>query len=143
MAGMAQGSTARRRGALAEINVTPLVDVMLVLLIISMVATPMLQRSINLELPATETASEIQEARFVVSVDREGRIRINERPVHAELLHERMKSLALSDPTETVFLRADKLLPYGEVLLVMDKIRSAGITRVALVTVPLETAAEH
>ena len=140
MAGMAQGSSGRRRGAMAEINVTPLVDVMLVLLIISMVAAPMLQRSINLELPATETASAIQEARFVVSVDREGHIRINERPVHAELLHERMKSLALSDPTETVFLRADKLLPYGEILLVMDKIRSAGITRVALVTVPLETA---
>ena len=143
MAGMVQTSTRRARPALAEINVTPLVDVMLVLLIISMVAAPMLQRSINLELPATETASEIQEARFVVSVDREGRIRINERPVHSELLHERMKSLALSDPTETVFLRADKLLPYGEILLVMDKIRSAGITRVALVTVPLETAAER
>jgi biopolymer transport protein TolR len=142
MAGMAQGSSGRGRGSMAEINVTPLVDVMLVLLIISMVAAPMLQRSVNLELPAMETASEIQEARFVVSVDREGRIRINERPVHSELLHERMKSLALSDPTETVFLRADKLLPYGEILLVMDMIRTAGITRVALVTVPLETA-EH
>jgi biopolymer transport protein ExbD len=136
--GAAVGSTRTGRRPLAEINVTPLVDVMLVLLIISMVAAPMLQRSINLELPATATATEIQEARWVVAVDREGRIRINDRPVHPELLQERMKGLAERDPGETVFLRADKLLPYGEVLLVMDTIRQAGITRVALVTVPLD-----
>jgi biopolymer transport protein ExbD len=133
------GGSGRGRRSLAEINVTPLVDVMLVLLIISMVAAPMLQRGINLELPATESASEIQEARISVSVDRDGRIRINDRPVHADLLHERMKALALASPEETVFLRADRLLPYGEVLLVMDKIRTAGVTRISLVTVPLES----
>ena len=132
------GSAGGRRPTLAEINVTPLVDVMLVLLIISMVAAPMLQRGIRLELPATESATEIQEARIVVSLDREGRIRINDRPVHPELLHERMKGLAAARPGEAVFLRADKLLPYGEVLLVMDRIRKAGITRVALVTVPMQ-----
>jgi len=123
---------------MAEINVTPLVDVMLVLLIISMVAAPMLERGINLELPATESASEIAEARFVVSLDRDARIRINDRPVHVDLLVERMRALAESDPRETVFLRADRLLPYGEVLRVMDQIRVAGITRISLVTVPLE-----
>jgi biopolymer transport protein ExbD len=132
------GGGRRPRTALAEINVTPLVDVMLVLLIISMVAAPMLQRGINLELPATETATNIEEARVVVSVNRDGRIRINERPVHPELLQQQMRNLAQTRPDETVFLRADKLLPYGEVLLVMDKIRTAGITRVSLVTVPLE-----
>jgi biopolymer transport protein ExbD len=133
------GGSGRTRRSLAEINVTPLVDVMLVLLIISMVAAPMLQRGINLELPSTESASEIQEARISVSVDRDGRIRINDRPVHADLLHERMKAVATSSPEETVFLRADRLLPYGEVLLVMDKIRTAGVTRISLVTVPLES----
>jgi biopolymer transport protein TolR len=111
---------------------------MLVLLIISMVAAPMLQRGIKLELPATQSATEIEEARVVVSLDREGRIRINDRPVHPELLHERMKGFAAARPSEPVFLRADKLLPYGEVLLVMDKIRTAGVTRVVLVTVPLD-----
>ena len=135
----AGGSRGRRQTALAEINVTPLVDVMLVLLIISMVAAPMLQRGIHLELPTTETASEIQEARVVVSVDRNGRIRINDRPVHPELLTERMKTLSATRPDETVFLRADKLLPYGEVLTVMDTIRKAGVSRIALVTVPLES----
>jgi biopolymer transport protein ExbD/biopolymer transport protein TolR len=143
MGAQVSGSTRGRRPALAEINVTPMVDVMLVLLIISMVAAPMLQRGINLQPPATESASEIREARVSVSVDREGRIRINDRPVHPELLHERMKSLARTNPEETVFLRADKLLPYGEVLLVMDKIRTAGVTRIALVTVPLERDGER
>ena len=138
MAAQLGGGGSRRQRQMAEINVTPLVDVMLVLLIISMVAAPMLQRGIKLELPATKSASEIAEARVVVSVDRNGRIRINDHPVHPDLLHERMKNLAAASPGETVFLRADKLLPYGEVLLVMDKIRTAGVTRVSLVTVPLE-----
>ena len=132
------GTRGRRQSSLAEINVTPLVDVMLVLLIISMVAAPMLQRGIHLELPATETATEIEEAHVVVSVDREARIRINDRLIHAELLLGKMQELAAARPDETVFLRADKGLPYGEVLGVMDKIRKAGIVRISLVTVPLE-----
>ena len=131
------------RRTLAEINVTPLVDVMLVLLIISMVASPMLERGIKLDLPATETAVEMDEARVVVSLDRDGRIRINDRPVHPDLLGQQMKALATTRPQETVYLRADKLLPYGEVLLVMDRIRKAGVTRVALVTVPIESPGER
>ena len=134
----ASGSRGRRQSSLAEINVTPLVDVMLVLLIISMLAAPMLQRGVHLELPAMETATEIQEAKVVVSVDREARIRINDRPVHPDLLLERMQTLAAARPDETVFLRADKLLPYGEVLSVMDTIRKSGIFNISLVTVPLE-----
>ena len=126
------------RRTLAEINVTPLVDVMLVLLIISMVASPMLERGIKLDLPATETATEIEEPRVIVAVDRNGRIQINDRPVRSDLLTQQMKTLAMTRPDETVFLRADRFLAYGEVLLVMDKIRRAGVTRVALVTVPLE-----
>ncbi len=133
--GRGRGSRHRPMG---EINIAPLVDVMLVLLIISMLATPMLERGIRLELPATETATEIQESRVVVSLDREGRIRINDDPVHPDLLEQRMRALAERAPKETVFLRADRLIPYGEVLLVMDRIRKAGVTRVALVTVPLE-----
>lgn len=137
------GGLRGQRAALAEINVTPLVDVMLVLLIISMLAAPMLQRGINLELPATRNAAEIEEARVVVSVDRDGRIRLNDQPVHPSLLFDRMQALAQSNPEETVFLRADKLLPYGEVLLVMDSIRTAGISRVSLVTVPIEILEER
>ena len=131
------GGRSTRHRALAEINITPLVDVMLVLLIISMLAAPMLQKGIPLELPATETAQDIRDPRTVVSVDRDGRLRINDQPVHMDLLERRMKALGAGSPNETVFLRADRLLPYGEVLLVMDHIRKAGVTRIALVTVPL------
>jgi biopolymer transport protein ExbD len=126
---------------LAEINITPLVDVMLVLLIISMLAAPMLQKGIPLDLPAAETAQDIRESRTVVSLDRDGRLRLNDQPVHPDLLERRMKALASGSPGETVFLRADKLIPYGEVLLVMDRIRKAGVTRIALVTVPLSGGA--
>lgn len=136
---VSNGNGPKRRGRqMAEINVTPLVDVMLVLLIISMVAAPMLQRGIHLDLPATETASEIVEARVVVSLDREGRIRVNEKPVHEELFEERMRALATARPGETVFLQADRLQYYGEVLRLMDTLRKAGITKISLVTVPLE-----
>ena len=137
---MAASTVRRGRGrrAMSEINVTPFVDVMLVLLIISMVAAPMLESGINLELPEAVTGEAIDDARTVVSLDREGKIRVNNKPVFPDLLENQMRQIATSRPSETVFLRADKLLPYGEVLIVMDMIRSAGVTRVSLVTVPLE-----
>ena len=139
--GDVSGRNGRHR-ALADINITPLVDVMLVLLIISMLAAPMLQKGIPLELPATETAQDIQDPRTVVSLDRDGRLRINDQPVHMDLLERRMKALGAGSPQETVFLRADRLIPYGEVLLVMDHIRKAGVTRIALVTVPIASGTE-
>ena len=127
---------------MSEINVTPLVDVMLVLLIISMVAAPMLERGINLELPETANAGEIGEARVVVSLDRDGRIRYNNRRITEEILIEQMEGIAASTPNETVYLRADKLLPYGEVLRIMDNIRTAGVTTVSLVTIQLDIPGE-
>jgi biopolymer transport protein TolR len=130
------GGRSGRHRAMAEINITPLVDVMLVLLIISMLAAPMLQKGIPLDLPETETSKDITDPRTVVSVDRDGRLRLNDQPVHQDLLVTRMKALASGSPGDTVFLRADKLMPYGEVLHIMDLIRKAGVTRVALVTVP-------
>ncbi len=136
------GRGSRRPRQLAEINVTPMVDVMLVLLIIFMVAAPALQRGIRLELPETVNAQEIERSRWVVSIDRENRIRLNDKLVHPDLLTQRMEALSQQTPDETVFLRADKLLPYGEVLIVMDKIRSAGMTNVALVTIPKEIVHE-
>ena len=123
----------RQKMPLAEINVTPLVDVMLVLLIISMLAAPMLQRGINLELPSTATATTIEEARVVVSLDRDGRIRLNDRPVHEALLEERMRSVSVTNPGETVFLRADKAVAYGDLMTVMNLVRMAGYTKIALV----------
>jgi len=136
----AGGTRGRRQSALAEINVTPLVDVMLVLLIISMVAAPMLQRAFQLELPAAATAEPVPEARVVVSVDRDARIRFNEQPVHLELLLSRLQAVARGQPQETVFLQGDRLVPYGEIARVLDTIHKAGVLRVSLVTVPLDAS---
>jgi biopolymer transport protein TolR len=134
----ANGTRRRRQSALAEINVTPLVDVMLVLLIISMVAAPMLERGFQLELPKAESAEETPEAQVVVSVDRNAKIRMDERVVQPEMLLERLKYIAQTRPEETVFLQGDRLVPYGEMARVLDTIHKAGIVRVSLVTVPLD-----
>ena len=127
---------------MAEINIAPLVDVMLVLLIISMLASPMLQRGIQLDLPKVETAAEVHDTRVVISIDRNRAIRINDRPIQLELLEERLRGLAATSPGETVYLRGDRLVPYGEVLTLMDRIRKAGVTKVSLVTEPLEPSGE-
>ena len=125
-----------RREALSEINVTPLVDVMLVLLIIFMVAAPMMTRGIDVNLPETRTAKEIEGERIVVSVARDGALAINDRPVHAALFADRIKQVAAGRPGEGLYLRADRDLPYGKVLGVMDQIRAAGIEKIAMVTTP-------
>ena len=128
------------RRALAEINVTPLVDVMLVLLIISMIAAPMLERGINLDLPASETAGELPDMFIQISLDRDGRIWVNNKRVHDNSFEERMRAYAGRNPDEIVYLRADASLPYGEVLGLMDHVRKAGLTNISLVTELLDDA---
>ena len=128
------------RRALAEINVTPLVDVMLVLLIISMIAAPMLERGINLDLPASETAGELPDMFIQISLDRDGRIWVNNKRVHDNSFEERMRAYAGRNPDEVVYLRADASLPYGEVLGLMDHVRKAGLTNISLVTELLDDA---
>lgn len=135
------GGSSRRPRQLAEINVTPLVDVMLVLLIISMVAAPMLERSVDLELPnADHEVREVSDVRYVVSLDRDGRYYINEKPVHAALLVERIRGIAERATDPVIYLRADRNQYYGEVMLLMDKIREGGVTNISLVTIPTEDA---
>ena len=123
--------------SLSEINVTPLVDVMLVLLIIFMVVAPMMQRGIDVNLPETETASGINEATIVLTIDREDRVYINDRPVHVKILKERIRELVGHKSNETIYVRADRKIPYGTVLHVMDIIRQAGIENISMVTNPL------
>ncbi len=119
---------------MAEINVTPLVDVMLVLLIIFMVAAPMMHRGIDLELPAAKTAASRAEDRVIISITREGLLYIDDRPVHEALFAEKVESLLAGRGEEGVFLRADGALPYARVLGVMDTLRAHGIEKITLVT---------
>src|SRR6266704_3186357 len=120
--------------SLSEINVTPLVDVILVLLIIFMVTAPMMTRGIDVRLPKTETGSDATEERLIVSVDRDNNVFLNDRPVNLHLLTDRLKAEMKRSGVEFVFLRADQDVPYGRVMLVMDQIKKAGADRVGMVT---------
>ena len=126
--------------ALSDINVTPLVDVVLVLLIIFMVTAPMMSRGIDVRLPRTAAGSDATEDRLVVTVDRDGTIYLNERPVNAQLLTDRLKSEMQRTGSEFVFLRADQEVPYGRVMTVMDQIKKAGADKVGMVTRPAAPA---
>ncbi len=125
-----------QQSALAEINVTPFVDVMLVLLIIFMVSAPLMTRGIEIGLPQAASAETIEEQRITVTVDRGGQFYVGERPVVDDLLVDAVRSAGEGRP---VFLRGDRDVPYGRVLEAMDRLRSAGISRVALVTRPAPT----
>ena len=119
--------------SLSEINVTPLVDVVLVLLIIFMVTAPMMTRGIDVRLPKTESGADATEQRLVVTVDADT-VYLNERPVNLALLTDRLKTEIKRTGIDFVFLRADQEVPYGRVMLVMDQIKKAGADRVGMVT---------
>ncbi|HEU4403442.1 MAG TPA: biopolymer transporter ExbD [Candidatus Polarisedimenticolia bacterium] len=122
--------------SLSDINVTPLVDVILVLLIIFMVTAPMMTRGIDVRLPKTESGSDATEERLVVSVDRDNTVYLNDRPVNLHLLTDRLKTEMERTGQEFVFLRADQEVSYGRIMLVMDQIKKAGADRVGMVTQP-------
>ncbi len=123
---------------LSQINVTPFVDVMLVLLVIFMVTAPILQQGLNVELPAVETGPLVSdtEEQLVVSVDRTGRLHLNDAPVDASGLAEKLSAIVRLRPDRAVYLRADKDVVYGKVVEVMAAIRNAGIVKLGMVTEP-------
>ncbi len=123
---------------MSEINVTPFVDVMLVLLIIFMVAAPMMTQGVDVALPEVKAESLPQddEVPFVVSVDKDGKVFINEFEVNRGGLNKKLVAIFREKPTEKVFLRADKRVPYGTVMDVMAQIRGAGIEKLGMITDP-------
>ncbi|MDP9414768.1 MAG: protein TolR [Pseudomonadota bacterium] len=137
------GSNRRgRRTPMAEINVTPMVDVMLVLLIIFMVTAPLLVAGVPVDLPDSKAGALDQEAKPVqISLDQTGTIFIDEAPIAEEALGQRLATIAASSREEggpRIFLRADKGLDYGRVMRVMGEINGAGLRKVALVSDPGE-----
>jgi biopolymer transport protein TolR len=130
-----QGSSGN--DAISQINVTPLVDVMLVLLIIFMVTAPILQQGVPVDLPkvAAGPLSGEQE-QLVVNVGKTGQVFLNDTPMATEQLTEKLRAIAAARPDRQVYVRADQAVPYGQVMRVMGAVRDAGLVRVGLVTEP-------
>jgi len=125
------------RSTMSQINVTPLVDVMLVLLIIFMVTAPMMQQGVQVNLPksAAKTLNP-QETTVVVSIDKAGRAFISSTEVPAGELKAKLAAMFATRSKKEVFLKADKDVPYGEVIKAMAEIKGAGIERLGMVTEP-------
>ena len=127
------------RGAMSQINVTPLVDVMLVLLIIFMVTAPMMQQGVQVNLPKADTkALTPQEVTVVVSIERNGKLFINNTEIPIGELRSRLSGMFATRTKKEVFLKADKDVPYGEVIQAMAEIKGAGIERLGMVTEPAQ-----
>lgn len=128
---------------LSDINVTPLVDVMLVLLVIFMVTAPLLEtknQSINLNLPKVRTGqrANITETAVIVSIDKQGTVYLNDSEILQRELKKKLEILFSKRSKKEIFLKADNTIPYGNVMSVMDLIRSSGIKKISMVTEPLK-----
>lgn len=127
-------SRARRRPPMSEINVTPLVDVMLVLLVIFMVAAPLMTVGVPVDLPETkaQAISESDEP-LVISLDNKGRIYLQETQIEPEALTDRLRQITQNKMDTRIFVRGDKNISYGEIMNVMGLVNSAGFSKVALI----------
>ena len=132
MAPLGGGSNGYR--PLSEINVTPLVDVMLVLLIVFMVAAPLMMAGVPVELPKTsaQRLGQPQEP-LIVSIDRAGAVFVGDDPVEISRLGQHLGELAGADPERIVYVRGDRAIAYGEVMQLMGAISSAGFAKVLLI----------
>ena len=128
---------ARRRRFMAEINIVPLVDVVLVLLVIFMVTAPMLYRGMDINLPRSSSNTIKPEERVVLTVERDRRVYVDKDLISLAQLPQKMDALRRKNPDVSVFLRADQDVPYGTVVQVMDSIKKAGIVKLGMVTDPV------
>ncbi|MEN8211108.1 MAG: protein TolR [Thermodesulfobacteriota bacterium] len=122
---------------MSDINVTPFVDVMLVLLIIFMVTAPMMVQGVDVDLPkATSKALKGSEDRLIISVDEQSKVFINEQVVSVEFLTKKLGAILENFDKKDVYLRADKKVSYGIVVNVISKIKKAGVDSLGMITLP-------
>ncbi|PYV42640.1 MAG: biopolymer transporter ExbD [Acidobacteria bacterium] len=129
-----QGKT---QTSLAEINVVPLVDVVLVLLIIFMLTAPIIQSGIEINVPKTKTVKELTQERLVIQINREQKLFLGSDPININELEAKLKA-KIKDPHQTIYLRADEEVPWGTIAKVMDHVRLAGVENINCVTQPTE-----
>lgn len=133
----------RTQIALADINITPLVDVVLVLLIIFMVTAPVLQSGIEVNVPKTRMVKEITEERLVISIDKQQRVFLGNDPVNINEIGAKLRQKVRDPQHQFIFLRADEDVPFGAFATVMDAVKGSGIANVSIVTQPLESHAKR
>ena len=129
-----RGLRSRRTvSALSDINVTPLVDVVLVLLLVFMVTAPMMSRGIDVSLPVANQPQTEPEERITVSINAQERIFVGDRPINLQLLEDTVRGMMEGRTHKVVYLKADEGLRYGRVIAVVDKLKSAGVDQVGFV----------
>jgi biopolymer transport protein TolR len=131
-------SNGRTQTSLSEINITPLVDVVLVLLIIFMVTAPILQSGIEVNVPKTRSVKEITEERLVISINKEQRVFLGNDPVNINEIGDKIKQKIRDPKHQSIFIRSDEDVPFGAFATVMDAVKQTGITNVSIVTQPLD-----
>jgi biopolymer transport protein TolR len=127
--------------SLAEINIVPLVDVVLVLLVIFMITAPILQSGIEVDLPQTKTVRDLPETRVIVTIDRAQLIYLGNDPVNIHEVGAKARGQMRDPKHDSVYLRADQTVPFGTVATVLDALKQSGIPNVNIVTEPLHNRA--
>jgi biopolymer transport protein TolR len=123
-----RGLRSRRTiSTLGEINVTPLVDVVLVLLLVFMVTAPMMSRGIDVSLPVANQPETESDVRITISINAQERIFVGDRPINLQLLEDTVRGMMEGRTKKIVYLRADESIRYGKVITVIDKLKSAGV----------------
>jgi biopolymer transport protein TolR len=140
---MAFNVDGRTQSSLAEINVTPLVDVVLVLLIIFMITAPVLQSGIDVSVPKTRTVKEITEERLVITIDKQQKVFLGNDPININTIAQELKKRIRDPRNQSVFVRSDENVPFGAFATVMDAVKQSGITNVSIVTQPLDNGRQR
>ena len=132
----------RTRTELSEINMIPFIDIMLVLLIIFMMTAPVIQSGIDVDVPRTHVVRELAEEKLVVSIDREQRIYLQNEPVNINELGPLILARITDPDSRSIYLRADESVPFGSIVVIMDRLNQVGIDDISVVTQPLNEGAQ-